>query len=242
MANVTGVNVDGRAIKNELLISLCDKVNLPLIKLPRDLQAVVRKYIPLWSSMTAGERATKIRHIDKQREVKLRIKFSRAEKASALAQDSPEYERWLEIYRRISAKERELLTEKGFASDKSSEAKSRHVNLQRLSSELEELRRERDAMPTAQKPTSILRVNGHEWQKKAQDRAVEIIERQRKKDLYPSQIDIADEIAKEFRRPGVEIVGADGKPLSGAYIKRHALRGISSAKGKQLSTRTGRGK
>ena len=68
----------------------------------------------------------------------------------------------------------------------------------------------------------------------ARTRAAEIIKRQHARDLYPQQIDIADEIARDFRRDGV--MGVDGKPLSGAYIKRHALRGITSAKGKQLST------
>jgi len=37
-------------------------------------------------------------------------------------------------------------------------------------------------------------------------------------------------------------MGADGKPLSGATIKRHALKGISSAQDKQLSTSPRRGK
>jgi len=78
------------------------------------------------------------------------------------------------------------------------------------------------------------------WETEAQKRAIEIIERQRKLDLYPPQIDIADEVAKDFRAAGV--VGAGKKPLTGAYIKRHALKGISSEQGKQLSTTTSRGK
>ena len=78
------------------------------------------------------------------------------------------------------------------------------------------------------------------WKEKARVRAFEIIKRDKEKDLYPSQDDIADEIAKQFRRDG--LTGADGKPLSGATIKRHALKGISSAIGKQLSTTIGRGK
>ena len=78
------------------------------------------------------------------------------------------------------------------------------------------------------------------WKGKARERAFEIIKRDRAKSLYPSQKNIADEIAKEFRRDGV--MGADGKPLTGAYIKRHALNGISSAQGRQLSTATSRGK
>lgn len=82
--------------------------------------------------------------------------------------------------------------------------------------------------------------DGEAWKVKARDRANEIIKRQRERDLHPSQINIADEIAREFRESG--IVGAGGKPLTGAYIKRHALKGISSAKGRQLSTSIRRGK
>jgi hypothetical protein len=79
-----------------------------------------------------------------------------------------------------------------------------------------------------------------EWKVKARRRAEEIIKRHSVKGLYPNQKDIADEIANEFRRDGV--VGAGGKPLTGAYIKRHALRGITSAKGTTLSTAIRRGK
>ena len=38
------------------------------------------------------------------------------------------------------------------------------------------------------------------WKEKAQVRAFEIIKRDKEKDLYPSQDDIADEIAKQFRK------------------------------------------
>ena len=78
------------------------------------------------------------------------------------------------------------------------------------------------------------------WKAKARERADEIIKRQRAKDLHPSQEDIADEIAREFRADGV--MGAGGKPLTGAYIKRHALKGVSSAQNRQLSTSIRRGK
>lgn len=83
-------------------------------------------------------------------------------------------------------------------------------------------------------------LGGNEWIEMARKRATEIIKRQREKDLYPNQMDIADEIARELRTK--DIVGTDGKPLSGAYIKRRALKGLSSAIGKQLSTAIGRGK
>ncbi len=79
-----------------------------------------------------------------------------------------------------------------------------------------------------------------EWQMLAQKRAREIIKAHKAKDWYPPQDTIADTIAREFRRDG--IMGADGKPLSGATIKRHALKGISSAQDKQLSTSPRRGK
>ncbi|BDT72255.1 hypothetical protein os4_17920 [Comamonadaceae bacterium OS-4] len=90
------------------------------------------------------------------------------------------------------------------------------------------------------KQASALLKQAEQWISKARQRAGEIIERQRAKDLYPSQLDIADEIAKEFRAAG--ILGAEGKPLSGEYIKRHALKGITSAVIKQLSTQTGQSK
>lgn len=79
-----------------------------------------------------------------------------------------------------------------------------------------------------------------DWKEKARTMARAFIKRQRERDLYPSQQNIADEIAREFRKQGV--VGAGGKPLSGSYIKRHALLRISSAQGKQLSTGSARGK
>ena len=82
--------------------------------------------------------------------------------------------------------------------------------------------------------------DGEAWKAKARERADEIIKRQRAKDLHPSQEDIADEIAREFRADGV--MGAGGKPLTGAYVKRHALKGISSAQNRQLSTSIRRGK
>ena len=72
------------------------------------------------------------------------------------------------------------------------------------------------------------------WKVRARQRAEEIIKRQKVKDLHPNQEAIANEIAREFRQAG--IVGAGGKPLTGAYIKRHALKGISSAQNRQLST------
>lgn len=80
------------------------------------------------------------------------------------------------------------------------------------------------------------------WIALAQTKALEIIKRQKVNDLYPSQIAIADEIAATFRDEAPQVVGVSGKPLTGETIKRHALKGIDSAQGRQLSTAIGRGK
>jgi hypothetical protein len=90
---------------------------------------------------------------------------------------------------------------------------------------------------TPETPAALV-VDG--WKDGARVRARQIIRERRAQDLYPSQVDIADEIAKEFR--AADIVGADGKPLTGLTIKRHALKGISSAIDNKLSTSTHRGK
>lgn len=95
----------------------------------------------------------------------------------------------------------------------------------------------------AQDATPVPEVDGdhpEEWKLKAQEHAKAIIKRDRKKDLYPSQENVSDEVARTLRESGV--FGAGGKPLTGAYIKRHALKGISSAQGRQLSTSIRRGK
>lgn len=82
---------------------------------------------------------------------------------------------------------------------------------------------------------------GDQWKSVAQDRARAIIADQRKRDLYPPQIRIAEQIAREFRAAVPPILGADGKPLTGETIKRYALKGISSAQGKTRSTAKRRG-
>ncbi len=79
-----------------------------------------------------------------------------------------------------------------------------------------------------------------EWIALAQEQARAIFKDYNARDSYPNQITVADLIAKDFRARG--IVGTDGKPLSGATIKRHALKGISSARQRQLSTTIKRGK
>lgn len=96
------------------------------------------------------------------------------------------------------------------------------------------------AVVTQAAPAKGEPVAAQPWQELARKRATEIIERQRRLDLYPSQNEIADEIAKAFRVN--EIFGEGGKPITGAYIKRHALKGVSSEQGRQLSTGIHRGK
>ncbi len=104
--------------------------------------------------------------------------------------------------------------------------------------------KQKAAQPEAE-PTEVDKAapdTNYGWKKKAKDLAYKIIKRQKTKDLYPSQDHIAEEIAKEFRNAAPKVVGASGKPLTWRYIKRHALKGISSEQGKQLSTTTRRGK
>lgn len=74
----------------------------------------------------------------------------------------------------------------------------------------------------------------------AKKMAREIITRQRKMDLYPSQVNIADEIAQNFRKRSLH--GTDGKPISSGTIKRWALKGITSQQAKQQSITMARGK
>jgi hypothetical protein len=96
------------------------------------------------------------------------------------------------------------------------------------------------AEPPQPVPAETCANDDEDWKCKARQMASEIINRQRAKDLYPNQKDIADEIARRFRAD--RVMGAGGKPLTGAYIKRHALKGISSAQNRQLSTSIRRGK
>jgi len=79
-----------------------------------------------------------------------------------------------------------------------------------------------------------------DWIAQARAEALSIIRRDKTRDLYPSQVLLAEEIARAFRKKGV--VGPDGKPLAAATIKRHALKGITSSIGKQLSTSVSQGK
>jgi hypothetical protein len=104
-----------------------------------------------------------------------------------------------------------------------------------LPPELAEIPLEATTPPIAAKDVGPLA-----WEERARARAVEILKRQHARDLFPSQIEIADEIAREFRGAGV--FGKGGKPLTGAYIKRHALKGISSEREKLVSTKRHQGK
>lgn len=94
----------------------------------------------------------------------------------------------------------------------------------------------------AQAPAARKQTGDAEWVTLAQIEARKIIKREAAADRYPPQIRIAEEIAADFRRRKPPIHGTDGKPLSGASIKRRALRGISSATKRARSTAIGRGK
>lgn len=79
-----------------------------------------------------------------------------------------------------------------------------------------------------------------EWKQQAREAARAFIKREADQDRYPPQLAVADHVAADFRTRG--IVGAAGKPLTGATLKRHALRGISSATKQAQSTVRKRGK
>lgn len=89
---------------------------------------------------------------------------------------------------------------------------------------------------------TIEKAAAEEWKELAREEARKIIKQDASRDFYPSQQNIADRIAADFRSRKPPIVGADGKPLSGATIKRHALRGINSAVKRSQSMKIGRGK
>ena len=77
------------------------------------------------------------------------------------------------------------------------------------------------------------------WKPHAQKMAWEFIKEQEGLGYYPPQDTVSDRVAALMRKAG--IFGFDGKPLSGGTIKRHALKGILSAKKKALSTKSNRG-
>lgn len=84
------------------------------------------------------------------------------------------------------------------------------------------------------------RDDGEAWKAMARAEAQEYIEGQRRNGWYPNQILIAEKIAKDFRERG--IVGPDKKPLSASYIKRHALKGITSGAAERRTASKRRGK
>lgn len=80
------------------------------------------------------------------------------------------------------------------------------------------------------------------WKTLARAEARKMIARHQSAGLFLPQLRVAELIADDFRNRKPPIHGGDGKPLSGATIKRHALKGISSATKKSRSTATSRGK
>lgn len=60
------------------------------------------------------------------------------------------------------------------------------------------------------------------------------------RDLYPTLLHVAQHVAEVLR--GRKVYGPSGKPLSAAYIKRHALGPVKNSTGNGESTRAGQGK
>ena len=120
---------------------------------------------------------------------------------------------------------------------KEKELKRLHARLSEVAEKIRDLRG--DYLEQKSKVVALIPADDG-WKLNAQNLAREIIKRQKTKDLYPNLIDIADEIARKFREDG--ICGKSGTPLSGETIKRHALKGINSAKAKRLSMTNTSGK
>lgn len=78
------------------------------------------------------------------------------------------------------------------------------------------------------------------WITQARQLAKEIIDAAYERDLYPNKTSVADRIADKFRKAGIH--GTSGKPLSGAYIKRHAMKGIYSRKPQRKHAEIAQGK
>lgn len=62
-----------------------------------------------------------------------------------------------------------------------------------------------------------------DWQTQARDEARRIRTERAKRGLFPPLEVLGDEVARTFRECGIN--GTNGHPLTGAYIKRHALQG-----------------
>jgi hypothetical protein len=82
--------------------------------------------------------------------------------------------------------------------------------------------------PTAATAPIEYRTGEARWSPIAKAMALEIIERDRQFERFPNHMEIAYEIEEKFAKLG--LIGIEGKPITAAYIKRHALRGIDSRK------------
>lgn len=88
-----------------------------------------------------------------------------------------------------------------------------------------------------QSPTPMVQVHEHQaknlrgekqWIPKAQEYAKQFIEKQAAVGATPNQNVIGDHVAKRFRDEGVKT--QTGKPPTGSYIKRYALKGLHKQK------------
>ena len=89
---------------------------------------------------------------------------------------------------------------------------------------------------------NVTKLADYAWKEEAREQSRAIIEHQGSKGLHPSLQQIGDEIAKDWRTK--KKFGPKGTPLSGAYIKRHALQsqGITIDRSRLIQTSKSRGK
>jgi hypothetical protein len=92
------------------------------------------------------------------------------------------------------------------------------------------------AEPPEAAPVALEAKSEPEWVGLARARAPEIKAEYLAKDWHPTVLAIAELIAEEFRKATPPTHGAQGKPLTGEYIKRHALTGIFRDDSEPLST------
>lgn len=84
-------------------------------------------------------------------------------------------------------------------------------------------------MPASAPPaTTTIRAADDSLAELIRGMALDYVASERQADRYPSQLAIGDFVARKLREKGVP--GKSGKPLSGEYIKRHYLQGITSNK------------
>jgi hypothetical protein len=82
----------------------------PLNKLPREVQAIARAYIPKWQTLTPTQRRERAIEVDRQRGLKSQLRLNQAKrKQQDMRIDPAEDAYWFDLVVQIQDKEREVL-------------------------------------------------------------------------------------------------------------------------------------